>query len=352
MKKTICAAALFLVSLTCLSFPSLASGWTVEDGGTRWYNKDGNYSCNMWKNGEDGAPRWLGSDGYEAVSTWVKDGDKYYYVGEDGRKLVNTWAELAPPAEEKSSGSGPFWYLFGPTGKRLESRWEERGGKRYYLGENGAMETGWILDNLYYTGEDGSAVTGWQHLESPEGGEKDYWFNPKGKKYVPEDGEAFALKRIDGSRYCFDADGALASGLCRVRKKDGSYVVYYFGEPGEEELHTGLQRITLEDGTEEEYRFDKNGEGLTEVLNGKLYYNGKLQTAERAERYRAVTVPSDEGARNYLVDAAGHIRKGRTVLSRSGVRYETDADGILLTVDGRSAAGMSFDSPDEPDVRT
>lgn len=340
-----------LVSAACLTFPSLASGWTTEDGGTRWYNKSGSYSYDMWKAGDDGELRWLGHDGYMVLNSWVEDDGKFYYVGDDGRKLVNTWASLAPPAGEESAGSGPFWYYFGPTGKRLESRWQKSDGKKYYLGENGIMETGWILDNLYYTGEDGAAVTGWQHLISPEGSEEDYWFYPSGKKYVPENGEAWALKKIDGEKYCFDADGALASGLCEIRKNDGSYAVYYFGDPGYEEVYTGFQMIPLEDGTEAEYRFAENGEGLTGVQNGKLYYKGKLQAADAEERYRAVTITEDGVPHNYLVDAAGHIRKGRTVLDRNGVPYVTDDDGILLTVDGKSAEGMSFDQPDEPDLK-
>lgn len=352
--RNIAAAAVLCVSLASFAVPAWAAGWTQEDGGLRWYNMQGQYSTDMWKKGSDGEEHWLGDDGYMVTDAWVQDDGKYYYVDADGNKLTETWKELEAPENEAGVvGRGPHWYYFGPTGKRLEERWQKENGKKYYLGVSGVMETGWILDNLYYTGEDGAAVTGWQRLIGPDNTEKLYWFNASGKKYVPEDGEAWGLKKIDGEKFIFDADGAIASGLCEVKKQDGSYAVYYCGEPGAEEICTGYQLIKNADGSAEEYRFSDTGEGVTGIANGKLYYSGRLQKADPEDRYRVITIEDGGSTKNILVDAAGHIRRSRTVTDRNGRSYETDSEGVVTAVDSTEVAeGTAFDKPDEPDIRS
>lgn len=229
-----CAVLLASAALTLTAYADDA-GWRAENGGWRWYTAGGQYVTDIWKNGADGQDRYLGTDGMMALDTWVSYDGRWYYVDKDGIPLKNVWKQLAPPESERGdSGSDTFWYYFQENGKRRENEWQETSGKWYHLDEYGKMEFGWILDNMYYTGEDGAMLTGWQYLEDPEDfeettastpvetGDRDddghhyYFFNVRGKKFVPTDGGGIGERTVDGKRYCFDENGAAQFGWVNV----------------------------------------------------------------------------------------------------------------------------------------
>ena len=60
------------------------------------------------------------------------------------------------------------WYYFQDSGKVVTNSWKKIDNKWYHFDADGAMETGWVDDNMSYTKDDGAAVTGWQKLLPPD----------------------------------------------------------------------------------------------------------------------------------------------------------------------------------------
>ena len=336
-----------------------AAGWTKD--GTRWtyVSVSGDYARNVWKKGEDGQERWLDGSGYMVTDAWVKDDGDWYYVDEEGRKLVRTFAELPEPTEDRqgagkkasappSEKSGKtFRYYFSSAGRRVNSRWEEDQGKRYYLGPEGKALTGWILDNMYYTGEDGAALTGWQTIPGPDGTERRYYFNQRGRLYTPEEGKSSTIRTIDGGSFCFGPDGSVLTGWFNAGTKEQPDWRYAEQDGA---LASGWIQVRTSDGTEKELCFRSNGSGYSGNMEGQLLYKGCLQTASGRSGYRVVTMPEDSGmAGNFLVDEEGMLVMDASVRSRNGVRYTTDRKGRVLTVNGASAGEKKFSSPTEPE---
>ena len=102
--------------------------------------------------------------------------------------------------------------ISGNNGKCSKEKWVQIDGKYYYFGDTGAMETGWILDDMYYCDDVGVMVTGWKKLTPPEeyqdedkhtgpfetasDGQYWYYFGTNGKKTVPsENGTNIKQKR-------------------------------------------------------------------------------------------------------------------------------------------------------------
>ena len=76
--------------------------------------------------------------------------------------------------------------------------WNEVGGKKYYMDEDGVMQTGWLEDggDWYYLNADGSMATGWCQASPNQ------WY------YLNEDGTMASNASIDG----------------RTRNEDGLWV--------------------------------------------------------------------------------------------------------------------------------
>lgn len=204
---------------------SMASaGWAMENGQWVYYDNYGSHVTNEWKRGADNQWRYLNSSGLMAVNSWV---DEEYYVDSDGVMVAGKWMRLG--TNRGSVTSGDHWYYFQSSGKVVTNSWKKIDNKWYHFDSDGAMETGWMDDNMSYANDDGAAVTGWQKLYPPEedGEERNpfeeddrrwYYFSSSGKKFVPDlQGDArYGEKRIDGNYYCFNSHGAMKTGWAYV----------------------------------------------------------------------------------------------------------------------------------------
>jgi len=201
-----------------------AAGWATENGQWVYYDNYGSRVTNEWKRGADNQWRYLNSHGQMAVNSWV---DEEYYVDSDGVMAAGRWMELS--SSRSSITASNHWYYFQDSGKVVTNSWKKINDRWYHFDVDGAMETGWMDDNMSFARDDGAAVTGWQKLYPPEedGEEKNpfedddrrwYYFSSTGKKYVPElSGDAMCgEKRIDGTYYCFNSHGAMQTGWAYV----------------------------------------------------------------------------------------------------------------------------------------
>ena len=97
------------------------------------------------------------------------------------------------------------------------SGWQEQGGDRFYLKEDGSRATGWLSKGgeRYYLDESGVAVTGWYDLRGSR-----YYFGVNGTMHT-------GWLELDGKRYYFREDGTMARGQVEI---DG--VSCYFDATG------------------------------------------------------------------------------------------------------------------------
>ena len=232
------------------------TGWQKEVLYWLYYNKDGSYVTNSWKqigskwyhfdtNGfmqtgwyqENGTYYYLKADGSMAVDEWVEN-DKYYldasgkwikgkkkdveagwkesakgrwYQNEDGSYPKNQWKKI----EDK-------WYHFDANGY-VQTGWYVENGNYYYLKEDGSMAVDeWVENDKYYVDANGRWVKGKVKEEEQKTGtwkkdSKGWWYQYADKTY-PKNQWA----KIDGKWYHFDANGYMQTGWY----KEGNY--YYF----------------------------------------------------------------------------------------------------------------------------
>lgn len=134
----------------------------------------------------------------ELKKGWTEDKKGWYYVGKNGKKVTNDWAEI--------DGK---WYLFNKKGYMLTG-WQKVKDVWYYLNEDGAMLTGWFTDTdgkKYYLKDSGAMHTGWLDGDGA-------------MFYAGSDGaiKCGEWEEIDGSWYYFNEDGVMLSN-CEVDGK-------------------------------------------------------------------------------------------------------------------------------------
>lgn len=231
MKKSWLITMLSVVMSLGAAATSYASGWKMEDGSWIYESSSGALVVNEWRRGADNLWRYLDGSGRMAVNSWVDD---EYYVDENGIMVDNGWRQLEARDNYNDDFGGVRWYYFLDSGKVVKGTWKKINEKWYHFDEDGAMETGWVDDNMYYCNEDGSARIGWNLLYPPadeagyykgdpfdeNDGKRWYYFNSSGKKYTAPEGEEYGERRIDGVYYCFDSYGAMQTGW--VKMGDGS----------------------------------------------------------------------------------------------------------------------------------
>ena len=208
-----------------------AAGWATDNGKWVYYDSSGALVTNEWKKGADNQWRFLNEYGVMAVNSWV---DEYYYVDGNGIMVSGKWLQLSESINGATDET--CWYYFNDNGKAVMNAWKKINNKWYHFNDDGSMETGWIEDNMYYAGSDGAALIGWHKLYPPEDqeeesdpfdedeGRKWYYFNSSGKKYVPttEANNGYGEKRIDGTYYCFNMNGAMQTGWVNLGSEDGT----------------------------------------------------------------------------------------------------------------------------------
>ncbi len=201
-----------------------AGGWSMENGKWMYYDNSGYIVTDEWQRGADNLWRYLNGHGEMAVNSWVDD---TYYVDANGIMVSGKWMKLNYSFNGDTSEE--HWYYFLDNGKVVKDTWKKIDNKWYHFDLEGAMETGWMDNDMSYSGDDGAAYIGWHKLYPPEGQERRddpydddgkywYYFTSTGKKFVPElsNGADYGEKRIDGTYYCFDRSGAMQTGWVYV----------------------------------------------------------------------------------------------------------------------------------------
>ncbi len=293
-KRGLLLAALAAAMAVGAAMTSQAAGWVQRNG--TWVYEDSNNSLvtNEWKRGADNLWRYLDWSGKMAVNTWVED---QFYVDQNGVMVSKTWLQLDQDVNGETDES--HWYYFQDNGKAVMDAWKKIDGRYYHFNEEGAMETGWIEDNMYFCGESGAARTGWQLLYPPED-EDDYWedsyspfddlegkrwyyFSATGKKYVPSDDSDsdYVERRINGVYYCFNRNGAMQTGWVYMGSDDaeddesianyhfygpdgGMITGFYSAEPPED-LYSDYEN------TVEWFYFTKSGAPIVGPKEGEAY---------------------------------------------------------------------------------
>lgn len=185
--KTLKAGTLALGLTLCMGMTAFAGQWNQDTTG--------------WRYSENGA---------DAAATWVKDGGRWYHLGNDG--YMNTgWFQ-------DSNGA---WYYLNTVSN----------------GTKGAMFTGWVnVDGTwFFLDSTGAMQSGWVQVNG-----KAYYLNPV------SDGTKGSMKTgsvvIDGKTYNFAASGELngtAPSIASNKKFDSNgYRVYDTSDDSDDETET------------------------------------------------------------------------------------------------------------------
>lgn len=258
------------------------------------------------------------------VQGWIKDGDAWKYVNEDGtieiRKgiqkiesgTVNSWMCLdedgVPMKNELRKHSNGKWYYFGSDGIRVDSQFVTVDCKTYYFGSYGARASyrnTWktIDKKKYYFGPYYYLVkkTGWQKIGS-------YWY------YFSSNGNMQHDRWItqDGKKYYVNSNGVMYGGL---RKIDGKYYYFKWSQGNNRYGYALTNRWVKTKGYW--YYASADGSMLKSRwlnLNGNSYY---LDGNCRLVTNKWCTKGGKNGVRGY-VDSDGVFRKANTWVNVNG----------------------------------
>ncbi|MEG0688357.1 MAG: cell wall-binding protein, partial [Hungatella sp.] len=191
-----------------------STGWVQEQDNWKFYDSDGYYLTDSWKK-QDGSWFYLDEEGTLAFNRQVDE----YYVGSDGKRVLNQWISL-PNDDSYDSPDAPefLWYYFGKDGKYITSKFQSIADNWYYFNSEGHMATGKaeVDGATYYLGDstDGIMKTGWIQLEDssddPEENTAWYYFDRSGKMV-----ENQVDKKIDNFYYTF-VNGKMQTGWYRL----------------------------------------------------------------------------------------------------------------------------------------
>ena len=252
MKKKM-VAVWALAAVLCFGTATIsalaAEGWAQSGSTWVYYDSNGNKIYNTWKKGADNQWRYLNGEGVMATNAWVESD---YYMDSNGIMLTDKWLKLTGDQGEYE------WYYFSSSGKVITDAWKKIDNKWYHFNGDGRMEIGWILDDMYYTGSDGVMRTGWQKLYPPDDDDDNadkvtpgidsvtdddgrywYYFSSNGKKYAPDSSDGdYTARKIDGTYYCFDENGAMQTGWKNVKSttNDSIQDYMYFGSDGKAKI--------------------------------------------------------------------------------------------------------------------
>jgi len=160
-------AAIMTALTPSFMVPAMAqttTGWVEENGTWMFYDTDGYYLTDTWKK-QDGEWFYLDENGQLAFDRQIDE----YYVGTDGKRVINQWVKVANEDDWYSNDDPEFyWYYYGRDGKATVSKFKVIEEKGYYFDGDGRMVTGLteIDGATYYFGEhdDGVMKKGWVQL--------------------------------------------------------------------------------------------------------------------------------------------------------------------------------------------
>lgn len=223
--KVLCLIATLVMVLSMIYIPAIktqAAGRWMQYYADWWYlNEDGTYPVNEWKEVEG---KWylFNSEGYVIYNSWkqAQTTADWYYVGNDGA-MVTGWQLI--------NGD---WYYFDNDGVMAH---DTKIGE-YELDSDGVWmggHTGWFKkhDQWYYYKADGTPFSGW--LQSgPD------WY------YIDEGGKAHSgWLQYNGGWYYTDSDGKIRKDWVQV---DGTW--YLFDSTGKWIDDNKIIYLTFDDG--------------------------------------------------------------------------------------------------------
>ena len=303
-----------------LSKTTMKNGWTNCQGSWYYYQNGISYT------GFVGA--YYVIDGKMVSNRIVEWKGKRYYVGEDGKYLVNTWC------------NDGYSYAT-EDGSLVCSEWKTIDGKQYYFYWEGVLYPYFYYGKGVYTKEgaylspDGYAQ-GWQLIDG-------IYYYKEGNQFIRNQS-----KKIKGDWYLFDAHGNMVTGFSSPEIIGYDTYTYddakfYYGADGKRVNYIGWQKI---DGNW--YYFNSKSEAVDgwKIINGVKYYFGKTNHF----MYTGYKVISGEF---YYFDGSGashgidntftgwhqengdwyYIRKGHAAtgtISVDGILYEFDANGVWI----------------------
>lgn len=250
------------------------------------------------------------------LDTYNADASRYYYCGEEDLGVIqkDIWLSIVPPGLNGDPDEDATWYYFDKRGKMMTAT------------KATASEA---------TPSSASRMT------------EVRWVDTKGK-YGLEGGDDdlhhARLQKVNNTYYLFDSRGEIIDGLIYIYNKDGSFQLkegyYYFGSKSSKT--TG--KVTLvNDATDYHYYFSKKrengyseGQGVTGVYEGKLYYKGLAVTADEDTKYKLIYIPElakTNGTGLFVVDENGKVKtSGLTSEMYDGTKYRVKKQGSSYRV--------------------
>lgn len=250
------------------------------------------------------------------LDTYNNDVSRYIYCGEENLGAIQKeiWLSIVPPGLNGDPDEDTAWYYFDKRGKMMTAS------------KASASEA---------TPSNASRMAELRGVDT----------NGKYELAGADDDLIHArLEKINNTYYLFNSKGEIVDGLIYIYNKDGSFQLkegyYYFGSKSSRS--TG--KVTLENDTiEYDYYFSKKkekgyseGQGVTGIYDGKLYYKGLAVKADEDMKYKLVHIPELAGTKGtglYLVDENGKVKTGGlTTETNDGCKYRIKKDGSSFRI--------------------
>ena len=339
----------------------------TQSGRTEWYYATANGSLRQdgWqKIGEN----YYYFDGNGMMQTgWVEE-DRYYCDPASG-KMLTGWRLLplpegVSPADGRKSSNNNYWFYFNQsTGEKLYAKNERIAIKTidnlsYGFDENGIMVTGWartadgnpeITGYSYFADKtDGKFKMGqrisasWYATVGPEAessgiasGNVEWFYFKNNGHPAAGSGSVYDVQRIGDKRYLFNEKGNPVYGIQKGKTSANAAEAYYYCGKNKDDSSVKTGKMNLIDGEGENITcfFDNSGKGITGIKQDYVYFNGRLQKAERGSHYQKITLPGQ--SRSYVINESGRVMKSRTKYrDADGSKWSVNASGVITLDEG------------------
>lgn len=329
-----------------------------------YYGKDGKATVSKFKTIEENT-YYFDSDGRMVTGLMDIDGATYYFGNSQDGVMKKGWVQLE--ASDDSQDEESFWCYFDSNGQMVKNQVDKKINGSYYTFQDGKMVTGWYklpqepaeataanaseaadgqtevltAAGYQYYNEDGKRAAGWMTIEGIPGlsseDEVYKFYFKNGQPYFARTG--VQVFPINSSKYAFNTKGEMQTGLQVVTLEDGSVANFYFDAEGI--MKTGKQTIfNEEDGMNHTWFFHtggaKRGQGYHGIRDNVIYEYGLRKEADADLRYAPVSFEGQQ----YLVNASGTIQKASSSSKSSsrpelgnGYRDLKDSNDTIWTVD-------------------
>lgn len=281
-----------------------------------------------------------------------------YYLGseETGWRRDNQWVELDDFDTDKYDERDTVWVYMDNSGKKVTSKQMTINKVKYRFDENGAMMNDWYASdsNARYYNDNGQMSSGkwFQAVPSDDMNSTDHNSDTQRWFYANSNGNIVknTIKKINGKRYVFDADGIMQTGFVVVDASN--HVVENLGDgidndyPTAAEIkavtngtvmfcmnngavRTGNASITLDDDTYK-FKFNSAGKAYDGIDDGYLYRNGIVLAADADDEKYSI---EEYAGKYFLVNTSGKIQKAGT--------YKDSKADCTYVVEGNNADGYT-----------